>query len=353
MNDILVSICCFTYNHEKFLSQALDGFLQQKVNFSIEIILHDDASNDGTVEIINYYVMQYQNLIKPIFQQENTYSKGLLKTIDVLNKSSGKYICMCEGDDYWCDPFKLQKQVDFLEANPEFMGCSHNTKILRESIGNKPEEEFIVNHAQKDIYTIDDFTKGEIYFHNSSYMYKKLNNTIYDLLNKFDGDWYISMVFASFGPIKYLDEVMSVYRIHDKGVWSELTQQEQVIKNLSAILSINKAFDYKYEENLMNLFTRSLINNFKILEIDKVLSFLEFLEKNDFLKIIMNLLKEINTFKSLIDEKENYINEKHKIIIWYEGVVKELQEQIIKNELKKPTTKSFYDKIFPFKSKGI
>lgn len=76
MNNILVSICCFTYNHKNFLSQALDSFLNQKINFSIEIILHDDASNDGTVDIINYYVMQYPNLIKPIFQLENTYSKG-------------------------------------------------------------------------------------------------------------------------------------------------------------------------------------------------------------------------------------------------------------------------------------
>lgn len=326
MHDILVSICCFTYNHKNFLSQTLDGFLQQKVNFSIEILLHDDASNDGTVDIINSYAIQYPNLIKPILQQENIYSKGLLKTINVLNKSNGKYICMCEGDDFWCDPYKLQKQVDFLEENPEFMGCSHNTKILRESIENESKEEFVVSNLQKDIFTIDDFTKGEVYFHNSSYMYKQINNVIYDLLNRFDGDWYISMVFASFGPIKYIDEVMSVYRIHDKGVWSELSAQEQVMKNLDAILKINKAFDYKYEENFMQLFARVFITS----KIDKSIANLsklfDSLSKEELVKIIFYIEQytkkqeeHIAYEKELWQQREDHIQKIQSSFGWKVG----------------------------------
>jgi len=354
-SNTLVSIISLSFNHEAYINKSLDALLSQKTSFRFEIILHDDASTDGSMEIIQKYVSEYPSIIKPIYQIENQYSKGLGHLINlVFSEASSKYIAICECDDYWCDPFKLQKQVDFLEANSEFMGCSHNTKILRES-RNEINDEFVVNNSLKDIYMIDDFTRGEAYFHTSSWVYRYADykKEVISKLQRFEGDWFLSMVFASFGPIKYLDEVMSVYRIHDKGVWSELTQQEQVIKNLSAILKINKAFDYKYEENLMNLFTRSLINNFNILEIDKVLSFLEILEKNDFFNIIINLLKEINTLKALIDEKVNYIDEKHKIINWYEGVVKELQEKTIKVELKKSTTKSFFDKISHFKNKGF
>ncbi|UVR29774.1 glycosyltransferase [Bacteroides fragilis] len=114
----LVSICCITYNHVAHISQCLDGFLMQKTTFIFEILIHDDASTDGTADIIRKYVAKYPHLIKPVYQVENQYSKGV-KIMSTYNysRARGKYIALCEGDDYWIDPLKLQKQIDVLESD--------------------------------------------------------------------------------------------------------------------------------------------------------------------------------------------------------------------------------------------
>ena len=117
----LVSIQCLVYNHEPFLRQCLDGFVMQKTNFKFEAIIHDDFSTDGSAAIIREYAEKYPHIIKPIFETENQYSKrdGSLGR-KMYDASCGKYIAICEGDDYWIDPLKLQKQVDFLETNQEY-----------------------------------------------------------------------------------------------------------------------------------------------------------------------------------------------------------------------------------------
>jgi glycosyltransferase involved in cell wall biosynthesis len=125
MNDILVSICCITYNHEKYIKDALDSFIMQKTNFNFEILIHDDASTDKTAEIIREYELRHPNLIKPIYQAENQYSKGVKVGKFNIERAQGKYIAVCEGDDYWIDPYKLQKQVDYMSANPECLMCVH------------------------------------------------------------------------------------------------------------------------------------------------------------------------------------------------------------------------------------
>lgn len=130
MENPFVSICCLTYNHESYIRQCLDGFVMQKANFPIEILIHDDASTDGTQDIIREYEVKYPNIIKPIYQKENQYSKGVKVSL-VYNypRAKGKYIALCEGDDYWTDPYKLQKQVDFLESHPDYVMCSHDVDI--------------------------------------------------------------------------------------------------------------------------------------------------------------------------------------------------------------------------------
>jgi len=114
----LVSIDCITYNHKQYIRDAIEGFLMQITNFPVEILIHDDASTDGTAEIIREYEKQYPWLIKPVYQTENQYSKhnGIISKIQYA-RARGKYLAFCEGDDYWTDPYKLQKQVDFLESN--------------------------------------------------------------------------------------------------------------------------------------------------------------------------------------------------------------------------------------------
>lgn len=134
---ILVSIVCITYNHEAYIRQCLDGFMKQKTNFAFEVLIHDDASNDKTADIIREYEIKYPNIIRPIYQTENQYSKGISigKTF-LYPRAQGKYIAECEGDDYWTDPFKLQKQVDFLEANEDY-GMIHTYFDYVDVHGNK------------------------------------------------------------------------------------------------------------------------------------------------------------------------------------------------------------------------
>ena len=126
----LVSIQCMVYNHEPYLRQCLDGFVMQRTNFKFEAIVHDDVSTDGSAAIIREYAEKYPDIIKPIYETENQYSKkdGSLDRI-MREACNGKYIAICEGDDYWIDPLKLQKQVDFLDANLEYGMCYTNFNI--------------------------------------------------------------------------------------------------------------------------------------------------------------------------------------------------------------------------------
>ena len=119
----ILAIRCLTYNHGPYIRQCLDGFVMQKTDFRFIAIVHDDASSDETSDIIREYAEKYPDIIKPIYEQENQYSKrdgSLRRIINEAIPAYVKYIAMCEGDDYWTDPLKLQKQVDFLESNPEF-----------------------------------------------------------------------------------------------------------------------------------------------------------------------------------------------------------------------------------------
>ena len=128
-NKIMVSVCCITYNQAEYIKYALDSFLIQKTNFKYEVIIHDDASTDGTAEIIKEYADKYPEIIKPIFQTENQYSKGVKRILNfTFKEAKGKYIALCEGDDYWINENKLQLQVEYMEKNPNCTLLFHNAK---------------------------------------------------------------------------------------------------------------------------------------------------------------------------------------------------------------------------------
>ena len=125
----MVSIRCITYNHAPYIRQCLEGFVMQKTNFRFQAVVHDDASTDGTTEIVREYAEKYPDIIVPMYEEENRWSKhdGTLLTC-MLPYLKGKYIAECEGDDYWTDPLKLQKQVDFMESHEDYSICIHNAK---------------------------------------------------------------------------------------------------------------------------------------------------------------------------------------------------------------------------------
>ncbi len=213
--DIMVSICCLVYNHEPYLRQCFDGFVMQKTNFPIEILVHDDASTDHSADIIREYTEKYPDLFKPIYQKENQYSKGVKITMTYqIPRAKGKYIAMCEGDDYWTDPHKLQKQVDFLEGHDDYVMCAHNSIVKDESTGIM---RCFNNWLQEDTYGYSDIISKNWFIPTQSMLFRK---DIYDA-NKMDrhfynGDYYLQLCLTRDGGlVHYSNECMSVYR---KGV---------------------------------------------------------------------------------------------------------------------------------------
>ncbi len=232
--EIKVSIIVNTYNHEKFIADTLNGIVIQKVNFPFEVLIHDDASNDNTVEIIKDYISKYHHInFKPIFQTVNQYSQNIkIGQTFQYPRVKGKYIAICEGDDYWTDPLKLQKQVDFLEENPEYSFCFHNAMVLKQSTGE--EYLFIRNREIDEIVDL----KSVIIKHNAStasLLFRK--NSKPDTLPSWfyktsKGDYALVILLAKQGLGKYLPEAMSVYRIHTGGVWSSKSRILNIEENI-------------------------------------------------------------------------------------------------------------------------
>ena len=141
MKEPLVSIICDAFNQEAYIATCLEGFINQKTDFPFEVLIHDDASTDNTAAIIREYENKYPHIINPVYQTENKYSKGIgIWFTYQFPRVKGKYIALCEGDDYWSDPLKLQKQVDFLEANPEYGLCYTKTNVYFQSTNEIGEE---------------------------------------------------------------------------------------------------------------------------------------------------------------------------------------------------------------------
>ena len=170
---MLISICCTTYNHEQYIGNAIEGFLMQKTKFPFEIIIHDDASQDNTAKIIKKYANQFPNLIVPILQKENKYSKKekVLQKY-VLPKARGEYIALCEGDDYWTDPDKLQKQIDTMKKFPKcnfsfHQSCSKSLKTQKIKIINN------YGKNNKIFYAKDAILGGGNFCPTASIIFKK------------------------------------------------------------------------------------------------------------------------------------------------------------------------------------
>lgn len=217
-NDILVSICAIAYNHAPYIRQCLDGFLMQKTNFKYEIIIHDDCSTDGTTEVVREYAKNFPDIIVPIIQAENQYQKGnrhILSTF-IFPKLKGKYWAICECDDYWTDPLKLQKQVDFLEVHPDYSMCFHRAMILKEydcKVGLRCDDienrEYDPNELFKEwkVPTASIVAKRETLEIQNTGSERILNGDIVHVLNC-----------AKVGKIRGMSDVMSVYRVQSSGV---------------------------------------------------------------------------------------------------------------------------------------
>lgn len=254
LNEIsspLVSIFMMTYNHENFINAALEGVLMQKVNFNYQIVLGEDCSTDKTREIVLRYANQYPGMFKLVLHEQNV--GALANQITVLKECTGKYIAMCEGDDYWTDPYKLQKQVDFLEANEDFAICHHNVYILFEQ-KKKLSKKFV---PQKEITTLEDLAESN-HISTPTCMFRNRGYLLPEGYDSTVGDYLLHMLNARHGKIKYFREKMAVYRITNSGIWtgqSLVSNYKNVIKALEFICSgdFPPSVKYKLKESIKYL----------------------------------------------------------------------------------------------------
>lgn len=240
----LVSICCTTYNHAKFVQDALESFLTQETNFPFEIIIFDDASTDTTQDIIRSYVNKYPRLFVPFLQKENLWQgKRISGTFTIsFPHAKGKYIAWCEGDDFWTDPLKLQKQVNFLDSHPECSICFHDVKEIYDDRPNKSQDSACI--YQKEVLSLEDLLKNNFCYTCTSVFRRDLFKYFPDWL-KF-GDYPLWVFYAKHGSIGYLHEIMAAYRHHENGAWSSSTKAKQLQHSIRSNRLINRYLDFKY-----------------------------------------------------------------------------------------------------------
>jgi glycosyltransferase involved in cell wall biosynthesis len=213
----LVSVHLLTYNHAKFIAQSIESVVNQKTTFPFEIVIGDDHSTDGTSQIVDQYAAKYPELIKVVRGKTNGGPQP--NSIRILENSQGKYMAALEGDDYWIDPLKLQKQADFMEQNPDFAICFTNTRV--EFFENN-EEPYLLNASiEKDVFELKDLiAETEVWFMGTATLFYTMSS-IFPVQPWFhktkSGDIPMIMLAARHGKIKYLPDVTAAYRRHSAG----------------------------------------------------------------------------------------------------------------------------------------
>lgn len=295
-NNIKVSVLCTAYNHEQYIRRCLDGFVSQKTNFQFEVLVNDDNSSDNTARIIEEYVRKYPNIIKAFLQKENQFSKKVRINDDILYPhAKGKYIALCEGDDYWIDCNKLQKQYDYMESNLNCSMVLHNT-YKHDISGKKSDKMF---NTWKDIHVLSD---EEIFFgwhvHTSSYFFRRNCALIPDCARNFWSGDYARLVWASFfGIVVALPEVMSVYNY---GISSGVT-----MRNLSS------SYDKGIEREKARVQMLRDVNSLTDFKKDGIIS--RRIQADEFEMLRMNALKKIvtsNCKKDIIQSAKNITSDK-------------------------------------------
>lgn len=225
-NKIMVSVVCTAYNHGPYIREALESFVNQKTDFEYEVLVNDDCSTDDTADIIREFAEKYPERIIPFIQEKNLYSQG----INIYNHvfypvARGKYIALCEGDDYWTDPMKLQLQVDFLESHPEYTACVHNT-MIHYCDASQPDRPYVPAEGDRDIPFEQVIQGMGVSYHTSSIIARREN--IIDTTDYRDvayrhgfTDYAIGIRFSLEGKVRFLERFMSVYRVaSNPAAWS-------------------------------------------------------------------------------------------------------------------------------------
>ncbi len=289
LENPFVSISCITYNHASFIKKTIDGFLSQKTSFSFEILIHDDCSTDGTTEIIKDYAKKYPDIIFPIFEEVNQFSLGVPSGSAIWNlpRARGKYIALCEGDDYWTDPYKLQIQVDFLESHPDYGMCYTKVKRLDQKSGKVIDEwggtytSFEELLKKNTIPTLTTVFRRELYI-------DYLNDVQPSIQDWKMGDYPLWLYFALKSKIKFINTITGVYRVledsasHSKNIEKSLVFlqsfhdirtwfndkykgiEQKALEQNQSILLFNSAVVHKSQIHIIDAYKKITKKNLKI-----------------------------------------------------------------------------------------
>lgn len=305
-NTPLVSICTITYNHEKYIAEALDSFLMQETDFPFEIIVDEDCSLDSTAEIIKEYLKKFPSIIKAKLREINI--GGDKNFIENVQRSKGKYIALCEGDDYWTDKRKLQYQIEKMK---EFDSCQisfHPAKIINDQTIT---DKVISRHSRYDkIYDIRTVIKENGGFcPTASIIVKKevMDNFLTYHRDRPVGDYFLQVLGSEKGGALYIDKTMSIYRVHQGGAWTFMeinfsARKKFVFEMISALEDMDLFFNFQYSEEIK--FMKSEI-------------FLSILRQKKF-----SMYDRMNLYKTC---KHN-MSDEHQII-WLDSLVNKIKKQ--------------------------
>jgi glycosyltransferase involved in cell wall biosynthesis len=245
---IKASVLVMTYNHAKFIAQAIDSVLMQRTTFAYEVIISEDCSTDGTREIVMGYQRRYPDKVRLLLSERNLHSLAVVSR--GIRACRGEFVALLDGDDYWIDPEKLQRQSEFLDSHPDCSTCFHNATAVYEDASRGP-----VNWTppqQKDFMTLKDIWRGNPIATGSTVF----RSGLYELPPWYDEmpltDWPLHVLNAEHGTIGYIDRVMSVYRIHRGGDYSRLDETSKLEKQHQFYVQMNKNMHYRCDSLAKN-----------------------------------------------------------------------------------------------------
>ncbi|TWI12143.1 glycosyltransferase involved in cell wall biosynthesis [Flavobacterium cauense R2A-7] len=272
----LVSICMITYGHENYIREAIEGVLMQQCDFEIELVVSNDCSPDATHDVIHEILESHPNAYKLKYIKHENNIGMMPNFVHALQECRGKYIALCEGDDYWIDPLKLQKQIDFLEENQDYVLCFHKVKVLQ-SDGVLGDDS--ITEVPAEYETMEAMARYGNYIHTPSVVFR---NCIKSFPEEFEktpiGDYFLYMLLASHGKIKRLDETMAVYR-HGVGVFSGNSSDVMLYKSTKTFVLIASAL--KDNKEIAAIMVYRVYRNLK---------FYSFQKNNDEANVFLKLL---------------------------------------------------------------
>lgn len=317
-NQIMVSIICNTYNHEDYIGEAIDSFLMQKTGFSFEVLINDDVSTDRTIEILKQYESKFSNIIKPIYQSENQFSQGISPMAYLFSKAKGKYVAICEGDDYWVDENKLQIQLEEMEKHPEVDMSFHPAYRLLES----QRKGVLSKHSFKNcIFTPQQVILGGGSFcPTASLMFRKrLVSSLPDwLYTSIPADYIFQIMGSVVGGALFINRCMSIYRNDVAGSWSNnmaLGDSEKKRKFLfhsnDRLKQINNMLDKKFQKEINQAINNKNYNFIKMKSTElSVKKEVYNLYKDEFSmkqKILWHLLYRNKSFRNMLSRTKSLI----------------------------------------------